>query len=69
MLDKEKYTKCTIGFTAVTYYLLLKIRAFTEKDSKTLKPNLWLTKGKHGRRDKLGGWDCHIYTTTYKICR
>ena len=28
-----------------------------EKDSQTQKSNLWLTKGKGGRRDKLGVWD------------
>ena len=26
----------------------------TETDSQTLKANLWLPKGKHGGRDKLG---------------
>ena len=25
-------------------------------NSKISKPNLWLSKGEHGGRDKLGGW-------------
>ena len=41
----------------------------TETDSKILKPNLWLTKGNTGRRDKLGGWDWHIHKIIYKIDR
>ena len=28
---------------------------------------LQLPGGKRGRRDKLGDWDWHIYTTVYKI--
>ena len=28
----------------------------TEIDSQTLKTNLWLPKGKHGGRNKLGVW-------------
>ena len=38
----------------------------TEADSQTQKTNLWLPKGKGGRRNKLGIWEQHIYTTTYK---
>ena len=29
----------------------------TEIDPQTQKTNLWLPKGKRGRRDKLGVWD------------
>ena len=29
----------------------------TETDSQTQKTNLWLSKGKGRRRDKLGVWD------------
>ena len=39
----------------------------TETDSQTQKINLQLPKGKGGRRDKLGGWDQHAITVTYKI--
>ena len=39
----------------------------TKTDSKVLKPNLWLPKGKCGREDKLGGWEGHTQTTTYVI--
>ena len=28
-----------------------------QTDSKTLKPNLWLTRGNAGGRDKMGSWD------------
>ena len=36
----------------------------TETESKISKPNLRLPKGKHWRRDKLGGW-INIYTLVH----
>ena len=39
----------------------------TETDSQTLKTNLWLPKGKHWGRNKVGVWDSHIHITIYKI--
>ena len=38
----------------------------TEVESQIQETNLWFPRGKQGR-DKLGGWDCHIHTTTYII--
>ena len=29
----------------------------TEANAEISKTNLWLLKGKHGERDKFGGWD------------
>ena len=35
----------------------------TERDSQTLKTNLWLLKGTGGgERDGLGVWDWHVHT-------
>ena len=38
----------------------------TETNLQILKTNLWLLKGKHGERDKLGAWEDHTCTTIYK---
>lgn len=38
-----------------------------QTDSKILKPNLWLPKGKWVGRCQFGGGDWHIHSTIYKI--
>ena len=38
----------------------------TEIESQMYKEHLWLPRGKGGR-DKLGDFDWHIHTATYKI--
>ena len=38
----------------------------TETNLQILKTNLWLSKGKHGERDKSGAWEDHTCTTVYK---
>ena len=37
-----------------------------QKESETQKTNLQLLGGKE-RRDKLGDWNGHVYTTKYKM--
>ena len=37
----------------------------TQVDLQILKTNLWLLKGKNGRRDRTETWDEHIHTLLY----
>ena len=38
----------------------------TEIDPQSHRMNLWLLRGREGRRDRLEVWDWHVHTTVFK---